>query len=69
MAETQEIAELKNRVSALESTLPSAVSELIYKDPHKWSTRPCPTCKPISTMIGQPFGCVRYAIERTQKER
>ena len=40
------------------------VLELIYKDPHSWSTRPCATCRAASAIIGQPFGCDRYRKER-----
>lgn len=38
--------------------------DVLYTDPHMWSTRPCPTCEPISALIGTPFGCVRYRVER-----
>jgi hypothetical protein len=31
--------------------------ELIEKDPHQWSSRPCPTCQEVSEIIGKPFGC------------
>jgi len=29
-------------------------------DMHQRSTRPCPTCKPISSLLGVPFGCDAY---------
>ena len=41
-----------------------AALNLLQGDPHSWSMRPCPTCKPISDMIGKPFGCYRYQAER-----
>ena len=54
----------ERRIAALETLLPQAVLDLIYGDPHQWSHRPCPTCQPISTMLGQPFGCYRFQKER-----
>jgi len=38
-----------------------AVSDLIYEDSHRWSSRPCQTCKAITTIIKKPFGCYKYA--------
>lgn len=29
-------------------------------DMHQKSTRPCPTCAPISSLLGAPFGCDAY---------
>lgn len=40
----------------VEST--DAAFKLIQEDPHQWSTRPCQTCKTVSSLIGRPFGCV-----------
>lgn len=40
------------------------VLDLIQEDPHLWSTRPCPTCKAISSIIGKPFGCTLKALEK-----
>lgn len=34
-------------------------AELIYRDAHYWSTRPCATCRAITGLIGEPFGCDR----------
>ena len=36
------------------------VIDLIQNDPHQWSTRPCSTCQAITSIIGKPFGCIRY---------
>lgn len=57
----------EKRIAALESLLPKAVLDLIQGDPHSWSDRPCPTCQPISTMLGKPFGCYRFQAERKRK--
>jgi len=35
------------------------ILNLIEKDPHQWTARPCSTCQTISQMIEEPFGCVR----------
>ena len=40
-----------------------AVTDLIYEDPHDWSNRPCQTCKVITSLIGEPFGCTRYRVQ------
>lgn len=55
------------RIKALETLLPAAVLDLIQGDPHQWSDRPCPTCQPITAMIGRPFGCVRYQAEKRRR--
>jgi len=60
-------ATLTARVAALEALLPSAVLDLIQGDPHQWSNRPCPTCQPISKMIGRPFGCYRFQAEQAKR--
>ena len=43
-----------------------AITDLLYDDPHHWSTRPCPTCRPISSIIKKPFGCYQYAKEKNE---
>ncbi len=59
----------ERRIRALEALLPAVVLDLIQRDPHQWSTRGCGTCKAITSMIGLPFGCYRYRIEKhTLKE-
>ena len=57
----------ERRISALENILPQAVNDLLYSDPHQWSTRGCPTCRPITELIGQDFGCIRYAKEHPER--
>lgn len=41
-----------------------AALDLIEKDPHQWSKRPCTTCQTVSVLIGRPFGCSKMALER-----
>lgn len=44
------------------------ILDLIQNDPHQWSTRPCSTCRTISTIIDKPFGCILVA-KRSKSER
>ena len=46
-------------VGAAMKRLVLAVTDLIQADPHQWSTRPCPTCRAVSAIIGRDFGCQR----------
>lgn len=39
-------------------------ADLLYKDAHHWSQRPCSTCRTISDLLGFDFGCIRYEVER-----
>ena len=39
----------------------SPMLALIQADPHQWSTRPCATCRSVSAMAGEPFGCEKRA--------
>lgn len=32
----------------------------ISADMHNTSMRPCPTCEPITKVLGEPFGCYAY---------
>lgn len=43
--------------------------DLIYADPHSWSTRPCPTCRAVSALFDVPFGCSRKALEALSQEK
>jgi hypothetical protein len=55
----QEILEQTIRAAVKVVTKP--ILELIEKDPHQWSSRPCSTCQTISGLVGRPFGCYAYA--------
>jgi len=39
------------------------VLRLIYEDPHQWSDRPCATCRTITSLLGEKFGCYIYHEE------
>jgi hypothetical protein len=43
-------------------------ADILQKDPHQWSERPCATCTVISGLLGDNFGCLRYA-EGLRKQR
>ena len=67
MSETELLtANHDRRIEALENLIPAAALDLIYKDPHQWSDRPCGTCRTVSALIGQPFGCDRRRVERNK---
>ena len=55
--------EIKEIMKAGVSILMDTVLDLLQKDAHSWSTRPCGTCKAISSIIDKPFGCYQYKIE------
>lgn len=44
------------------------VADLIYRDPHQWSQRPCATCRAVTSIIGEPFGCDRYRKEKQERK-
>jgi len=41
------------------------ILDLLQRDPHQWSSRPCQTCRTITSLLGKPFGCYRYQAEKT----
>jgi hypothetical protein len=43
--------------------------QLIKQDPHDYSTRPCSTCRKVTAMVHQPFGCIRIALGIYLKEK
>ena len=47
-------------LNAAVQKITDSVADLIFADPHQWSSRPCETCRTITTLIGKPFGCYRY---------
>ncbi len=50
-------SELSDQLSAAIALIQGTAFDLIEKDPHQWSSRPCPTCIAISALIHRPFGC------------
>ena len=51
-------------IQAAANVLMESVIKLIEADPHQFSTRPCSTCKAVSTIRGKPFGCIRKTVEK-----
>lgn len=47
-------------IQAAARVLVKSVTDLIQHDPHQWSKRPCATCAAISTILGEPFGCLTH---------
>jgi hypothetical protein len=52
------------REDALLRVLAESVASVIERDPHQWSTRPCPSCRVISGLLGRLFGCDKYRAEK-----
>jgi len=52
--------EAKIYIQAAAQLMMDAVLRLMQDDPHQWSSRPCPTCRSVSSLVGKPFGCYEY---------
>jgi len=66
------MSDIEARVARLEAILPEmiplAALDIFVTDQHRFSTRPCATCRNISTVIGKPWGCVELAKRNTKME-
>jgi len=49
--------------------LGEAVLTLLDSDGHTYSKRPCTTCQTVSELVGQPFGCVKKAMNQPPEFR
>ena len=54
----------ENLVKVAANILMEAVLGIIQNDSHQWSMRPCQSCRTISSIIGEPFGCYKYQEQR-----
>lgn len=45
---------------ATDAALAETVLALFIRDNHRWSTRPCSTCRQISALLGHSWGCSAY---------
>jgi len=54
-------------VQAAARLIMRAVLNAIQSDPHQWSTRPCATCRLVSGVLGEPFGCDLYRAQNPRK--
>lgn len=64
-------SELESEIAATQVAIQAAtrmsigvVLDLLQRDPHQWSTRPCSTCQTVTTLAGRDFGCVAHAKAR-----
>ena len=57
MKNDQEKPTVSNPVEAVVMYI---VLDLLQADPHQWSTRPCSTCKKITSLVKRNFGCDLY---------
>ena len=60
--------DVKRSVRAAVSIIMKSVIEIIGIDGHQWSDRPCQTCRAVSGLIGEPFGCYWYQEKKRRKE-
>jgi hypothetical protein len=61
-----QLSDEKQIVQAAASVLIDAALRLLQEDPHRWSDRPCPTCRSVSEIAGKPFGCVLYSLQKNK---
>lgn len=64
MSDTKEKEDL---IRAAVNVVMEPIIRLLEVDGHTFSTRPCQTCRAISSILGKPFGCSKKAL--TQKRR
>lgn len=43
------------------SIVVEAILRLLDEDPHDFTSRPCQTCRAVTSLAGRAFGCVRVA--------
>ena len=46
-----------------------AALDLFATDKHRFSTRPCPTCSAISSLIGERWGCLEFADKEAARKQ
>lgn len=63
----QNNVEYEALIQAAAQVVMRPILRLLQSDPHQWSTRPCPTCAPITAIIGEPFGCDLYRQQQRPK--
>lgn len=56
-------------IKAAVNVIIKPILRLLQDDPHQWSTRPCSTCKAITSMIGESFGCTKWHEDRVKLEK
>ncbi len=58
------MTEQEKLIKACTGIIVDVIADVLYADLHSWSKRPCKTCRIITSIIGKPFGCIRYRKER-----
>ncbi|KKL19139.1 hypothetical protein LCGC14_2468450 [marine sediment metagenome] len=58
------MANVEEVVKAAALVIARAALNLFAVDQHRWSDRPCPTCRQITAMIGEPWGCYAYQLRK-----
>lgn len=61
--------ELEDVIQAAGRMITGRILALLQTDPHAWSTRPCDTCRTVTSLAGEPFGCVKYAKDKAARAR
>jgi hypothetical protein len=52
--------EVERVIQAAARMLFKAAARVLNTDPHQWSSRPCETCRVVTGVLGEPFGCDAY---------
>ena len=60
-------ADAKDIIRAAVQVIMEPILDMLQSDPHGWSSRPCSTCDTITAMMGKPFGCAKYRIDKAGK--
>ncbi len=58
----------KKLIQASVTLVAKSALSLFVNDRHRWSTRPCATCRAISELLDEPWGCSLYAIQKRTEE-
>ena len=45
-------------IQAAARVLMRSALAVLQEDSHHWQARPCQTCRAVSSIVAQPFGCV-----------
>lgn len=61
--------ELEDVIRAAGKMITGRILALMQVDPHSWSTRPCDTCRTVSALAGEPFGCVKYSLDKRKRKQ
>jgi len=60
--------ELEDVIQAAARMITGRILALMQVDPHQWSARPCDTCRTVTALAGEDFGCVKYAKDKAKRK-